>query len=91
MKNGYGNFIFENKNIFKGIFENDLFKNGIFYFYDGSRYEGEFSNNKINGKGKYYFKNGNKYEGEFKDNKIKGKGKYSFKENIIHKEDLIDI
>jgi len=48
----------------------------------GDRYEGEWVDNKRNGKGKllnktigtFYFFNGEKYEGEWKDSQMHGKG-----------------
>ena len=47
----------------------------ILYFYkSGDKYEGDFKDDKKNGKGIYYFKNGNKYEGQFKNNFREGKG-----------------
>jgi len=42
--------------------------------FDFGKYEGEFKNDKIEGKGTFYYDNGNKYEGEFKNEKIEGKG-----------------
>jgi len=39
------------------------------YFEFGDRYEGEFKNDKPNGRGILYFSNGLKFEGEFKDGK----------------------
>ena len=50
---------------------------GIYLFnhshkYD--RYEGDFKNDKREGKGVQYYKNGDRYEGDFKNNKREGKG-----------------
>ena len=56
---------------------------GIMYYKNGAKYDGQWKNNKINGKGIYisgnYFKNdpnliGIKYEGDFKNDKIEGFG-----------------
>ena len=53
--------------------------NGIeLFFYEGDKYEGDFSNDKINGKGIMLWDNGNKYEGEFKNNFFEGEGKLTF-------------
>ena len=49
---------------------------GVYIFPNGDRYEGNFSNHKLNGFGYYSESNGNKYTGEFKDNKFNGLGKY---------------
>ena len=40
----------------------------------GDRYEGEFRNNKKEGRGIYYLHNGNIYEGDIKNGKIEGRG-----------------
>lgn len=42
---------------------------------NGKGYEGEWKDNKYNGKGVKFFPNGSKYEGFFKDNRPIGKGK----------------
>jgi len=41
---------------------------------DGSRYEGEFHDNKFHGRGVVTVANGNRYEGEFRDGKLDGQG-----------------
>lgn len=38
---------------------------GVEYWPDGSRYEGEFINDKATGKGRYWHANGDFYEGDF--------------------------
>ena len=40
---------------------------GKYYYPDGDRYEGLFSNNKREGKGVYFYIDGSRYEGEFKN------------------------
>jgi hypothetical protein len=44
---------------------------------DGNIYEGEWKDDKRNGRGKYTKVNGNVYEGEWKDDKRSGRGKYT--------------
>ena len=51
---------------------------GVLVWADGSRYEGQFKQNKINGTGKVTFFNGDWYEGGFVDGKKTGHGKYVF-------------
>ena len=51
---------------------------GIKYWNDGSRYEGDWKNDKREGKGIFYWKNGDIYEGDWKNDKIYGKGIYYY-------------
>ena len=60
---------------------------GIFYWHncqgthtssDGSKYVGEWKDNKANGQGTYTFANGSKYVGTWKDNKRNGQGTFIF-------------
>ena len=43
------------------------------YYYDGSRYEGDFKNNIIEGKGIIYYNNGEREMGNFSNNMKIGK------------------
>jgi hypothetical protein len=45
---------------------------------DGSKYVGEFRNNKPNGQGTLTWANGSKYVGGFSDGKMKGQGTLTF-------------
>ena len=54
---------------------------GIYYYADGNRYDGEWSNNEKKGRGNLnllvgilYYIDGGRYEGEWKNNKKFGKG-----------------
>ncbi|KRX03134.1 hypothetical protein PPERSA_10215 [Pseudocohnilembus persalinus] len=49
---------------------------GVYTYKSGSRYEGEFQNNKKNGKGVMKWVSNEFYEGEWKDNKRHGHGKF---------------
>ena len=56
-------------------------KKAVQYFGLGSKYEGEFQNDKANGYGEMTFENGdmrNHYRGYFKNNKFHGRGKLTF-------------
>ena len=44
----------------------------------GSKYFGEFKNDKYHGNGSMIYSNGDKYIGEFKDNEFEGNGVYTF-------------
>ena len=50
--------------------EIDITKLG--YEYNGSKYEGDWKNGKLNGQGTFTSPDGRKYEGEFKDGKLIG-------------------
>ena len=50
----------------------------IIIYHKGSKYEGEFKNNKNEGYGIYYYSNGDRYEGEFKIGKFEGYGLFYF-------------
>ncbi len=39
--------------------------NGIFFYNNGERYEGEYKNGAADGRGIYYYLNGDKYDGYF--------------------------
>jgi hypothetical protein len=47
-------------------------------FADGSRYEGEFYNNDINGAGTYIWPDKRIYTGQWKKNKMHGSGQISW-------------
>jgi len=47
---------------------------GLYKWADGSKYDGHWKNNKMEGFGKFSWNNGRYYEGEWKDNMMHGKG-----------------
>ncbi|EGR28665.1 hypothetical protein IMG5_170870 [Ichthyophthirius multifiliis] len=49
---------------------------GIQIWQDGARYEGQWKENKANGKGKFLHVDGDIFEGEWENNKANGKGTY---------------
>ena len=53
--------------------------NGIQLWEDGSRYEGTWENNRMNGKGKLLCGDGDIYEGNWKDDLFHGYGKYTYR------------
>ena len=56
---------------------------GTMLFADGSKYEGNFGNGKINGYGTYFYANGSKYIGEWKEGYYNGEGtKYYGPEDV---------
>ena len=48
------------------------------------KYEGDYKNNKMEGKGILFFENGDKYEGEFLKDKFNGKGVYTWNDGNIY-------
>ena len=89
----------ENKNIIFYCAEKEASKkkfptkklNGIeLFFYEGDKYEGEFNNDKINGKGIMTWDNGNKYEGEFKNNFFEGEGKLTFASKSYYQGQFVE-
>jgi len=50
---------------------------GIMVFDDGSYYEGDWRNGKMDGKGSYIYKDGQKYIGSWKSGEINGQGEFS--------------
>ena len=61
---------------------------GICNFFNGDRYEGEWKDNKKEGKGVYYWNRspwkGDVFEGEWKNNKKEGKGIYYFSDGDFY-------
>ena len=47
-------------------------------YIDGSRYEGQVTKDRRNGKGIYHYSNGDKYIGDWEDDKFHGIGVYIF-------------
>jgi hypothetical protein len=61
---------------YKGQIENYIACKGKFQFPDGNVYEGDWKNDKFNGKGKLKLADGSIYEGIFKDHQLHGHGKH---------------
>lgn len=74
-KTGQGRFEFEGS-YYEGDFVDGKFEgNGKYYFAEsGKIYEGEFSNNSMNGTGVMVWPDQSRYEGEFKNGKMSGRG-----------------
>jgi caspase 3 len=83
-------YLARNKNISRiikkvydnGRYEGEMNGQGIYYFNDGDRYEGNWKDDKRNGQGIHYFNSGDykgdRYKGNFKDDKYNGQGIYYF-------------
>jgi len=57
---------------------------GTFLFADGVTYEGEFKDDRMDGRGSYHFANGDVYEGEFQYNKRNGTGVLRFANGDVY-------
>lgn len=53
---------------------------GVYKWADGSRFDGQWSENKISGLGTYSWLDGRQYKGEWKNNNMEGFGFYSWKD-----------
>lgn len=53
---------------------------GVYAWNDGSRYDGEWFENKIRGTGTYTWLDGRKYQGEWLDNNMEGMGVYTWQD-----------
>ena len=56
---------------------------GAYIWNDGSKYNGEWFENKINGRGVYEWPDGRRYDGDWKDNNMHGRGVYTWKDVVM--------
>jgi len=52
---------------------------GIYFYFDGDKYEGDWVDDKNHGKGTKYYSNGDKYAGDLVDNKMAAIFEFKFK------------
>jgi hypothetical protein len=85
IKNGTGEEIFNNGNIYIGNWKDDE-KNGTGeeIFNNGNIYIGNWKDDEKNGTGKEIINNGNVYEGDWKDNEKNGKGIQRYKSGNVY-------
>lgn len=62
--------------IFQGLFENGLYKNGKYTTCGGAIYSGWFRNNLFHGPGEYLWPDGRKYSGMWKEGTMHGDGRF---------------
>ena len=63
---------------------------GTFKWNDGTVYEGEWKEDKINGKGKLTIPNKGTYEGDFENGEKEGQGKYTFSNGDTYYGEFLD-
>ena len=63
---------------------------GKFIWPDMSQYEGEFYENKIQGRGRMIWPDGKEYEGEWKNNQMHGKGTFKWPDGRIYTGDYFE-
>lgn len=57
---------------------------------DGAKYEGEWKNNKANGRGKFWHVDGDYFEGEWRDDKANGQGMYIHTNGARYEGDWVE-
>lgn len=93
--NGQGCYVWgdENKgNMYIGIYKhNRRSGRGVFYYKDGSIYDGEWAKDKKNGMGRLYMRtDGTVYEGEFRDNEYHGQGTFYYADGLRYEGSFRD-
>ncbi len=84
-KDGYGEYVFENRDKYIGEFSNGSMDGyGEYFVYNGEYYKGEFKNHKFNGYGKYTFPSGQYFEGYYIDGKRNGIGLLFYANGNMH-------
>jgi hypothetical protein len=85
LKEGYGEFYYNNGNFYEGEFLDDkIYGKGKTTFKNGDSFEGNYENGVRNGFGKYNWVDGGSYEGNWENDKIYGKGKMTFRNGDIY-------
>lgn len=73
----YGQYLWENGDVFTGFFIGGVQYLGSFTFSNGDTYYGFFGNSgQFHGQGRFFFKTGGYYGGEFRNGNFHGKGYY---------------
>ena len=76
-QNGYGQFKWENGDMFSGFFKNGVMNLGSYEFANGDLYKGMFNNSgQFHGQGRYFYDSGGYYGGEWQNGSFHGKGYY---------------
>ena len=79
LKEGYGEFYYNNGNFYEGEFLDDkIYGKGKTTFKNGDSYEGNYENGVRNGFGKYNWVDGGSYEGNYENGVRNGFGKFNW-------------
>lgn len=76
--------------MFEGIFDNGNIRDGRYTFKDGTLYEGQIFNNRMNGKGKKIDINGNIADGQWVNNRMNGEGKFTTLDGTVYEGSFKD-
>jgi hypothetical protein len=74
IKQGHGQYFYNNGDYFEGVYENGNRQRGVLRLANGSIFEGNFENDKKSGQGKMSWPSGDVYTGGFRENMRSGKG-----------------
>ena len=80
-----GNIYYENGGEYKGKINNYLREGHGKYISDLETYDGDWREDKKNGKGEIIYKDGTKYKGEFRNNNFDGDGEMKWKDGTYYK------
>lgn len=81
-KDSYGNYVWENGDVFTGYFKNNVAFLGRYEFKNGDVYQGMFNlNGQFHGQGRFFYAVGGYYGGNFYNGEFSGKGYYHDKDN----------
>lgn len=76
-QDGYGQYKWENGDLYTGFFKNGVMHLGSYSFSNGDLYKGMFNEKgEMHGQGRYFYGQGGYYGGEWKNGKFDGKGYY---------------
>lgn len=77
-------------NRYIGSFVNGQLSGGQLQLNNGTVYEGEFTNDLLNGRGRMYRPDGSSYEGMFYQGNFHGKGVYRYKDGSTYSGDFVN-
>lgn len=90
-KDGYGVYLFTNRDYYEGDFKGNLFSGkGKYHYKSGRLYDGEWVNGKMSGSGKTTYATGETYEGTYLNDNRHGKGIFKWVDGTSYEGDWVD-